>query len=369
MLDSEKTTYDLIPKILKNSLERLEQKQRLIEEERETLENQKYEWEERMKRIKELHFVEEWVKFKVSGRVIEVSKALICSIPNTLLIDLMSKEANVNSDVDGCIKVDSSFDIFERIIDYYRYRDCNHWKIESHILQRIFVEARKLRIRPLLKELRTFHSINDGLRPSIFHVTEESKLSPKFSEKEFVGLVQNIGEDLENTDFNESDLVILSEFPNSVDRDKLGDKLADYVDKGGNVILCFPCNVKSYGCCPEGRFTRYHPFVLGKQEVLEKDTTLGQFIKDHHVMKGVTSIKSVQSSEINNRVEGKLEEGKVEVVARWNITDLEKRGVPMIAVRRDKPGLIYSIGFSCGEGSMVDNVGAKILSNIIWELF
>ena len=143
----------------------------------------------------------------------------------------------------------------------------------------------------------------------------------------------------------------------SIDNDRLGKMLADYVDDGGNVVLCMWSNVNNWNH-PAGRFTSYHPFLLQGKRSLEieggKFDKIGQTLvpkkdpydsvnicmRDHPIMKNVNTLV-YDGNSVTIRGEGI--QGDTEVVGRW-----QRDGGDMIGVRYDKKGIIISIGCVCG---------------------
>jgi hypothetical protein len=155
--------------------------------------------------------------------------------------------------------------------------------------------------------------------------------------------------------FDEFEVVLISAYQNiGVTNEILGNILADFVDKGGNVVFCFYSNNTSH-CHAAGRFAGYNPFKLNPHAVSPVCDWMAWFDKEHPLMQGVDSI--TQTGE-KNKVHGELNEGIVEVVAKWS------DGSNMIAIRHDRKGLITSLGFSSGWDKTAGDV-TKLLLNAI----
>ena len=142
--------------------------------------------------------------------------------------------------------------------------------------------------------------------------------------------------------FDGYDCVLITIWSN-VDSKKLGDMLADLVDRGGNVVICLFDNTVSYNHCG-GRFSEcnYNPFKMGGITSSHAAYSIGEHDKNHLLMKGVNTLR--HSGDIG-RILGSIETGGVKMIARWN----DENKSPMIAVRYDKPGMVTSIGFCCSS--------------------
>jgi hypothetical protein len=165
--------------------------------------------------------------------------------------------------------------------------------------------------------------------------------------------VKNI---LTKGDLGGFDVVIVAAYHGIVmSNDDFGEMLADFVDKGGNVVICGFCNTTSW-VHPTGRFyEHYHPFRLRPVVKCATADWMGSFDKDHPLKKGVEKLR--QTGDLS-KVHGELNSGDVEVVARWS------DGSNMIAIRHDKKGLITSIGFQTGSAYSEGDI-MKIVLNAI----
>jgi hypothetical protein len=160
----------------------------------------------------------------------------------------------------------------------------------------------------------------------------------------------------ERSSFLEYEVVIISASATiGVNQDVFGDMLADYVDKGGNVVVCGLSNTTSWWH-GASNFSEYNPFRLKVSVTsLTPMDRMGWFDKDHPLMKGINSLRIIAAA---NKVHGELCTGDVEVVARWS------DGSNMIAIRHDKKGLITSIGFPCGLTLAGGDVTSLLLNAI-----
>ena len=126
----------------------------------------------------------------------------------------------------------------------------------------------------------------------------------------------------------------------NIDRKVLGDKLADYVDNGGNVVLCMNSNISSVNH-PAGRFESYHPFKLQACRSLpSRNDKVDICMKDHPIM---NNINTLQYTNTTYTIVGDIQGGDIEVVGKW------KSGGNMIGIRYDKKGMIVSIGCEFGK--------------------
>jgi hypothetical protein len=151
-------------------------------------------------------------------------------------------------------------------------------------------------------------------------------------------------ENNQNIDFNDYRCILISHIHHrDIENDILGDKLADYVDRGGNVVLCMFSNTSSGDKYPAGRFTSYHPFKLDRDRYISRNDTVDICMKNHPMMKNVNTLKYIDRPTI----QGDIQEGRrvdIEVVGKW-----KKDGGNMIGIRYDKRGLIVSIGCVCSD--------------------
>ena len=124
----------------------------------------------------------------------------------------------------------------------------------------------------------------------------------------------------------------------------LGDKLADFVDKGGNVVVCMMSNVDNGVNYPTGRFTDYHPFKLeGFRYLPSLGDTVDICLENHPMMEGVSKLEYQSKLAIEGALHKRKRAG-VEVVGKWK----EDKG-NVIGIRYDKKGLVVSIGCVCTD--------------------
>ena len=152
-------------------------------------------------------------------------------------------------------------------------------------------------------------------------------------------------------------ILISAIFDDSIDNTILGDMLADYVDGGGNVVLCAGSNMKTDPCkYPEGRFTTYHPFELRAPRKLEKGgDTLDICVRDHPIMNNVNTL----TYPLIGTIDGEGIQGDTEVLGKW-----KKDGGNIIGVRYDKNGMITSLGF-CYDDEDIEGDHYELLKNAL----
>ena len=136
----------------------------------------------------------------------------------------------------------------------------------------------------------------------------------------------------------------------NVNCDILGNLLADYVEKGGNVVVVlFSCSTDY--TLPKGRFDP--PFIAKKNDNNHQGWKI--LIKDHLLLQG--NITVTAGSDKRRAIVDITPNAVVEVVAVWN------DGVPMMGVRTDFKGIITTLGFQCGEVGSQD--GLKVVLNAL----
>jgi hypothetical protein len=180
----------------------------------------------------------------------------------------------------------------------------------------------------------------------ILHISHGGDYGSPISKKIYTTIKE--GKSYKRIVFNDYRCILLCYIEdNKMDNDVFGNRLADYVDGGGNVVLCMFSNTNSIGTHPAGRFTTYHPFKLqGCRKIPSSGDTVDICMKNHPIMKNVNTL------EYNDRhtIEGDIQEGRgvdIEVVGKW-----ENDGGNMIGIRYDKKGLIISIGCICSDKYM-----------------
>ena len=146
-----------------------------------------------------------------------------------------------------------------------------------------------------------------------------------------------------------------------IDKDALGDRLADYVDRGGNVVLCMMSNVSNdnMNSYPTGRFTSYHPFILHEYTRLASKDTVDMCLNNHPIMRNV---KTLGQKHHAFTIKGDIQKGRrvdIEVVGKWKMD-----GGNMIGIRYDKRGLIVSIGCICDNQYMIGDI-YQLLKNAV----
>ena len=122
-----------------------------------------------------------------------------------------------------------------------------------------------------------------------------------------------------------------------IDQAKQGDFLQECVEKGINVVITLYANANNYNSQPLGKFQT--PLTAGKHDFGEKAWKPLQpksLILDGSpkLSQNVNSFRSVTA--LNT-------DGEVDLVASY------KDGKPMIAIRKDQPGLVTSLAFACGS--------------------
>ena len=154
--------------------------------------------------------------------------------------------------------------------------------------------------------------------------------------------------------FNDYTCILISMMDDkSIDNNILGDMLADYVDNGGNVVLCIGSNTNSNGKHPAGRFTSYHPFILQERRRILTFDTVDICMRDHPIMNNVNTFNSIYT------IRGEGIQGDTVVVGKWK----KDRG-NMIGVRYDKKGIIISIGCFCTDDYMKGDI-YELLRNAV----
>ena len=187
-------------------------------------------------------------------------------------------------------------------------------------------------------------SLNDV---KVLHLTEMNAYSPNMdalilAKKLAVKKVEiEFQEDKGKGDYQKIDMsgitTVLVTTRIGVDQKKQGDFLQDCVEKGINVVLTMYSNASNYNAQPLGRFST--PLVPGKHDYGEKQWKA--LVPDSLVLEGDNKIE--QKSDNFRSVTTLSEEGECDLIAEY------KDGNPMIAIRKDQPGLVTSIGFACGS--------------------
>ena len=138
-----------------------------------------------------------------------------------------------------------------------------------------------------------------------------------------------------------------------------GDRLADYVDHGGNVVLCLWSNNYGWGNSPAGRFTTYHPFALqGYRTLPIQCDTVDICMKYHPIVRDMNPLEYTA----RYTIQGDVQKGRrvdIEVVGKWTNAKTN-----MIGIRYDKRGLIISIGCVCSESYMKGDI-YPLLKNVV----
>ena len=145
---------------------------------------------------------------------------------------------------------------------------------------------------------------------------------------------------------------VLVSTSSKVNKEKLGNLLSDFIDKGGNVIIVLLANSLN-NSIPTGKFQEITPLI--PKDTDYKFQTYNILIPNHPLFEGNPRI-----SEGGNKIRSILEvnpNGNIELVAKWS------DGVPMVAIRTDLNGLITSIGFNCGNVGSPD--GNRLVINAI----
>ena len=157
--------------------------------------------------------------------------------------------------------------------------------------------------------------------------------------------------------FDGYDVIIINAFKEiGVTNEILGKMLADFVDKGGNVVFFLHSNTTNH-IRAEGNFKEYNPFKLRGLVANATADWMGSFDRDHPLMKGV-KVNDIRQTGDLRKVHGELNSGDVEVVARWS------DGSNMIAIRHERKGLITSIGFNTGLSFSEGDITKLVLNAI-----
>lgn len=210
------------------------------------------------------------------------------------------------------------------------------------------------------KFIKTQLRFSDKKSFNILHFSNQDQYSPTsqvlIAEAQKLGITFNITENRGNSlndqtqaIFNNQDAVLVSVW-SGVNCDILGNLLADYVEKGGNVVVVlFSCST-GY-TLPKGRFDP--PFIAKKDDNNHQSWKI--LIKDHLLLQGNVSVTA--GSDKRRAIVEVNPKAAVEVVAIWN------DGVPMMGVRTDLKGIITTLGFQCGDVGSQD--GLKVVSNAL----
>ena len=152
--------------------------------------------------------------------------------------------------------------------------------------------------------------------------------------------------------------MILS-FWNATDETKVGNLLANAVDRGVNVVILLFSNCSSYHH-PKGRFMAEKYNAMTRVACSGAGSSLRRvLIPDHPIM---TNVSTLTLGSEKRRSMGKIPDGEeqhIDRVANW------EDGNVLIAIRRNKPGLITEIACSFGSnGAPAGNLqNAKQLIN------
>ena len=297
------------------------------------------EWMEKLERVKKFHLIDDVVSLNVGGSVFKISAETLKSIPNTFFCQMFNKEVSAQkSSSDGSYFIDRSPFVMDRILEYYREKSFTVFdKNDRYKMQMIYEDAVFYNILPIVNNLQQFNYQLLDSPGKTLHLSNQDHYSPVTASiytdmKE----IRNISDGC----FDGYDCVLVTVWSN-VDSKKLGDMLADYVDRGGNVVICLFANTTSYNHCG-GRFSDYNPFKLESYIQYSIAHSLGEYDMNHRLMKGVNTLRQTDDT---RRVIGNIESGGVDVVARWN----DGSRTPMISIRYDKPGMITSIGMCCAS--------------------
>jgi len=218
-------------------------------------------------------------------------------------------------------------------------------------IDEIQIENRKMiSLLPSLK-------FSDTKTLNILHFSNQDQYSPTsqvlIAEAQKVGVTLNLTENRGNAlNAQSQDLFldkhgVLVSVWSSVNGDILGNLLAEYVDKGGNVVIVlFSCST-TY-TMPKGRFD---PPLIPKADDAShqgwKATMNNHLLLNGNVSVSAGSDKRRGVVELNPR-------GQIDLVAVWD------DGVPMIAVRKDLKGIITTLGFQVGTVGSQDGLKAVV---------
>ena len=341
-----------------------EEHEAYMKKEKEALEKRVKDFEQKTGEFK--HLASDLVHLDVGGKIFKISNKTLSSIPNTFFTKMIGSKKNE----DGFIRhSDASFYIerspltFEYILDYYMHKNPERLRhLSEEMTMMLYEDASFFQISPIVNHIKHTR-IGDShgcfiaeSSMSTLHVTQGNHFSPN-SSKILKGIV-DVKDNISSVDLSKYESILVTAYDRGIDGKALGDRLADYVDKGGNVITCYPNNAVNSSAHTGGRFTDYHPFKLKSHKSISSTSpiSLGKYDKNHPIMGHVNSIKS--RSLTTWVVDGELGEGDVKVIASWS------DGTPMIAVRYDRPGLVISIGFTCSD-RFVSKEYEQILKNAL----
>ena len=185
--------------------------------------------------------------------------------------------------------------------------------------------------------LKILHiSSHDGHSPSEQVLNESLQLTNKNYELQIWKTNSNLPDDI----FNTYDTILVSMWC-TIDTNKLGNLLANAVDKGKPVVILLFSNNSSH-TFPKGRFMTEGYNATTRAPCQGSSSTLGTIYKsDHPIMNG---IKQFNTGSDNRRSMGKMVQDKenVDRIADW------EDGNVFIAVRHNKPGLIIEMTTSIG---------------------
>jgi len=144
-----------------------------------------------------------------------------------------------------------------------------------------------------------------------------------------------------------------------IDKEAYGNMLANFVDRGGNVVLCLFSNSTSY-THPTGRFAeqQYHPLVpAGDKDIASKLGTV--YEPWHPIMKNVKSVSL--GSDTRRTLLQMSTTGNVLRIADW------ADGHPMVAVRTDKKGIVTSITYSLGVNGGKEDAAKLVVNALLYQ--
>ena len=302
----------------------------------------------------------------VEGTIIDIKKEHLTSLGSSYLGHLTSLDRNK----DGAYKVEGSSEVVKFLKEYCECRSVETlYSMNSSMRRKIYDACKTKWVIPamkkdidrgyIIKEYHRGYPVNPFAK--ILHISQgggdancpvSKKIHPDVKE------VTTYNDII----FDDYDCILLSHY-SGLDYTILGDLLANYVSKGGNVVLCYLSNTSNNNH-PLGSFTKLNPMKLKAQlpvPTAELALVLQPDDKKHPLMTDVNMIKQ-KGPQIRSDGEvdaTELSNGTVGVVGKWT-TD----GVNFIAVRYNQPGFIIRIGLLCSD-SYAEGDFYKLLRNAV----
>ncbi len=211
-------------------------------------------------------------------------------------------------------------------------------------------------INSRLNETKTIsYKLSDKKVFNILHYTNKDIHCPSADRLKTcansIGVTFNIIEERMETGIIKEniDAVLVSTW-SGTDKVKLGQDLLSYINTGVNIVIVLFSNSTNYQP-PEGIFN----FIELKLDDYHGAKTWKKLMSDHPLFDGNPTVSV--GSEKRRAVLGKIHSGSVDLVAEW------EDGIPMMAVRKDLPGLVTQLGFQCGREGSQD--GLRVVINAL----